>query len=187
MYRKNLISNSTLLKVFILYLVIYLFALFLRQSDILDNLLQGIEFKYLIFINIISISLGLPLSILFDLLLIKFFGLIYIIFFAPVLASIGFIQVIFFRKTNLKLPNKIFIFKKISNNKISNSIKSFTLKPTFILLIRTFPILPFSLGSFFIASSVIKKRIIFLYSLAGGYFYYFSIFFIMKSATLKGI
>ena len=187
MYRKNLNFKSATSRIFFLYLVIYLFALFLRQSDILDNLLQGIEFKYLIFINIISISLGLPLSILFDLLLIKFFGLIYIIFFAPVLATLGFIQVLFFRKINLKLPKKMFIFKKISNNKISNSLKNFTLKPTFILLIRTFPILPFSLGSFFIASSDIKKRIIFLYSLAGGYFYYFSIFFIMKSATLKGV
>lgn len=184
MYRKNLKFKSTILKVFILYLVIYLFALFLRYSNILDNLLIGIEFKYLIFINIISITLGLPLSILFDLLLIKFFGLIYIIFFTPVLALLGYVQVLFFRKTNIKLSKTNFLLKKIKNNKLSQSIKNFTLKPTFILLIRTFPILPFTLGSFFIASSDIKKRIIFLYSLAGGYFYYFSIFLIMKFATL---
>ena len=185
MYRKNLNFKFNILKLFILYLVIYFFALFLRHSNILDNLLIGIEFKYLIFINIISISLGLPLSILFDVLLVKFFGPIYIILFTPVLALLGCIQVLFFRKANIKLSNKNFLLKKFKNNKLSTSIRNYILQPNFILLIRTFPILPFSLGSFFIASSEIKKRIIFLYSLAGGYFYYFSIFLIIRSATLK--
>ncbi len=183
MYRKNLSFKSTIVKVTFLYFLIYLLSLFLRHSNILDNLLIETEFKYLIFINIISISLGLPLSILFDLLLIKSFGLIYIIFFTPVLALLGLIQVIFFRKTDIKL-SKNFLLKKIKTNQLLSSIKNFTLKPNFILLIRTFPILPFSLGSFFIASSNIRKRIIFLYSLAGGYFYYFSIFLIMQSAAL---
>jgi len=182
MYRKNLSFKSTIVKVAFLYFFIYLLSLFLRHSNILDNLLIETEFKYLIFINMISISLGLPLSILFDLILIKSFGLIYIIFFTPVLALLGLIQVLFFRKTDIKL-SKNFLLKKFRTNQLVSSIKNFTLKPTFILLIRTFPILPFSIGSFFIASSDIKKRIIFLYSLAGGYFYYFSIFLIMKSAA----
>ena len=184
MYRKNINFKYTLIKVFFLYLIIYLISLFLRQSNLLNDLLIGIELRYLIFLNVISIFLGLPLSILFDLILIKFFGLVYIIFFTPILALLGFVQVLLFRKTHLIL-SKNFLLKRIRNNQLSNSIKNFTFKPTFILLIRTFPILPFSLGSFLIASSVVKRRIIFLYSLAGGYFYYFSIFLIMKSTLLN--
>ena len=182
MYRKNINFKYTLIKVFFLYLIIYLLSLFLRQSNVLNDLLIEIELKYLMFINIISISLGLPLSILFDLILIKFFGLIYIIFFSPILALLGFIQVLFFRKTKIKL-SKNFLLKKIRNKQLSNSIKNFTFKPIIILLIRTFPILPFTVGSFLIASTDIKKRIIFLFSLAGGYFYYFSIYLIIKSTS----
>lgn len=185
MYRKNLDSESILLKIFILYLIIYLSAFFLRHNNILDHLLIGIEFRYLILMNIISISLGIPVTILFDLLLIKLFGPIYILFFSPILALLGIIQILLFRKTNLKLSKNNYLLKRIRRQKILKSIKNFTFHPPFILLIRTFPILPFSLGSFLIASSEIKIRIIFLYSLVGCYLYYFSIFLIMNVAILK--
>jgi len=59
---------------------------------------------------------------------------------------------------------------------------NFTFKPIFILIIRTFPILPFSLGSYFIASSEINKKLIIIYSLIGAYFYYISLFLIIQSA-----
>ena len=162
MFRKKLNINSTIFKIFFLYLIIYLLAIFLRQSNILDNLLVLIEFKYLIFLNIISIFLGLPLSILFDVLLLKFFGIIYVLFFSPVSALLGLIQIIFFRKTNIKLSKKFFLNKIKKNNQISNLIKNFTLQPKFVFLIRAFPIFPFCLGSLFIASSEIKKRKILL-------------------------
>ena len=182
MSRKNLNLKPTIFKVFIFYLAIYLFALFLRYSNGFENLIIDIEYKYLVLINIISIFLGLPISILIDFILIKFFGFNYIIFFAPILTTLGVIQIILFRKTNFIFSKNIPLIKNIKNNRMKHIFENITFKPIFILIIRTFPILPFSLGSYFIASSEINKRLIIFYSLVGAYFYYFSLFFIIHSA-----
>ena len=182
MSRKNLNLKPTIFKIFIFYMAIYLFALFLRYSNSFENLIIDIEYKYLVLINIISIFLGLPISILIDFILIKFFGFNYIIFFAPILTTLGVIQIILFRKTNFIFSKNIPLIKKIKNNRMKHIFENITFKPIFILIIRTFPILPFSLGSYFIASSEINKRLIIFYSLVGAYFYYFSLFFIIHSA-----
>ena len=182
MSRKNLNLKPTIFKIFIFYMAIYLFALFLRYSNGFENLIIDIEYKYLVLINIISIFLGLPISILIDFILIKFFGFNYIIFFAPILTTLGVIQIILFRKTNFIFSKNIPLIKNIKNNRMKHIFENITFKPIFILIIRTFPILPFSLGSYFIASSEINKRLIIFYSLVGAYFYYFSLFFIIQSA-----
>ena len=182
MSRKNLNLKPTIFKIFIFYMAIYLFALFLRYSNGFENLIIDIEYKYLVLINIISIFLGLPISILIDFILIKFFGFNYIIFFAPILTTLGVIQIILFRKTNFIFSKNIPLIKNIKNNRMKHIFENITFKPIFILIIRTFPILPFSLGSYFIASSEINKRLIIFYSLIGAYFYYFSLFFIIHSA-----
>jgi len=181
MSRKNLNLKSTFFKIFIFYILIYLFALFLRYNNGFENLINEIEYRYLALINIISIFLGLPLSIMFDFMLIKFLGLKYIIFFAPTLTILGFAQIILLRKTNLRFSKNIPFIKNIRNNRLKHIFENITFKPIFILLIRTFPILPFSLGSYLIASSDINRRLIILYSLFGAYFYYFSLFLIIKS------
>ena len=182
MSRKNLKFRSTIFKLFIFYLIIYLLALFLRYSNEFENLIIDIEYRYLALINIFSILLGLPLSILFDFLLIKFFGLKYIIFFAPILTILGVAQIILIRKTNLRFSENILFIRNIRNNRLKHIFENITFEPIFILIIRTFPILPFSLGSYFIALSEINKRLIILYSLLGAYFYYFSLFFIILNA-----
>ena len=182
MSRKNLKFRSTIFKIFIFYLIIYLLALFLRYSNDFENLIINIEYRYLALINIISIFLGLPLSIVFDFILIKFFGLKYIIFFGPILTILGFTQIILLRKTNLRLSKNIFFIKNIRNLRFKYKFENITFKPIFILIIRTFPILPFSLGSYFIASSEINKRLIIVYSLFGAYLYYFSLFIIIQNA-----
>ena len=163
-------------------MIIYLFALFLRYSNDFENLIIDIEYRYLALINIFSIFLGLPLSIVFDFILIKFFGFQYIIFFAPILTILGVAQIILIRTINLRFSKNIFFIKNIRNHRLKHIFENITFKPIFILIIRTFPILPFSLGSYFIASSEINKRFILLYSLIGAYFYYFSIFLIIQSA-----
>ena len=73
--------KSVIFKVFFTYLAIYLLALILRYNNGIESLLNTIQYRYLIFLNIISIFLGLPLSIIFDLILIKLFGLYYVQFF----------------------------------------------------------------------------------------------------------
>ena len=181
MPRKNLNFKLTIFKFFIFYIIIYLFALFLRYSNGFENLIIDIEYRYLALINIISIFLGLPLSIVFDCILIKFFGLRYIIFFGTILTILGVAQIILLRKTNLRISKKIPFIKNINNHRLKNVFEKITFKPIFILIIRTFPILPFSLGSYLIALSEIKKRLIIIYSLFGSYFYYFSLFLIIKS------
>ena len=182
MFRKNLNFKSIIFKIFIFYVIVYLFALFLRYNNSFENLIIEIEYRYLALINIISIFLGLPLSILFDFILIKFFGLKYVIFFAPILNILGVLQIILLRKTNLRFSKNIPFIKNIRNHRLKDIFENITFKPIFILIIRTFPILPFSLGSYFIASSEINKRLIIVYSLFGAYLYYISLFFIIKSA-----
>jgi len=182
MSRKNLNFKSTIFKFLIFYACIYFFAFFLKYNDGFENLIINIEYRYLALINIISIFLGLPLSIIFDLILIKFFGLKYIIFFAPILTILGIVQIQLLRKTNLIFSKNIPFIKNIRNNQIKYIFNKITFKPIFILIIRTFPVLPFSIGSYVIASSDINKKIIFIYSFIGSYLYYFSLFFIILSA-----
>jgi len=182
MSRKNLNFKPAIFKIFIFYVIIYLFALFLRYNNGFENLIIDIEYRYLALINVISIFLGLPISILLDFILIKFFGFNYVIFFAPILTILGVFQIIFFRKANFIFSKNILFIKKIYNKRINHIFENITFRPIFILIIRTFPILPFSLGSYFIASSEINRRLIVLYSLVGAYFYYFSLFFVIQSA-----
>ena len=182
MSRKNLNFKSTIFKIFIFYVIIYIFALFLRYSNVLENLLIDIEYRYLALINIISIFLGLPLSIVFDFILIKFFGLKYIIFFAPILTILGVFQIILLRRTVLSFSENIPFIKNIRDHRLKHIFENIAFRPIFILIIRTFPILPFSLGSYLIASSEINKKLIIMYSLFGAYFYYFSLFCIIKIA-----
>ena len=75
-----------------------------------------------------------------------------------------------------------YFIKNKSNNQLKHIFKHITFRPIFILIIRTFPILPFTLGSNLIASSETNKKLIILNSLFGAYFYYFSLFFIIKNA-----
>ena len=182
MSRKNINFKPTIFKIFIFYLAIYLFALSLRYSNGFENLIIDIEYRYLALINIISIFLGLPLSIVIDFILIKFFGLKYIVFFAPILTTLGVAQIILLRKTKFRFSKNIPFIKNIRNHRLKNIFENITFKPIFILIMRTFPVLPFTLGSYFIASSEIHKRLIITYSLIGSYFYYFSLFFIIQSA-----
>ena len=182
MFRENLNFKPAIFKIFIFYIAIYLLALFLKYSSGFENLIMDIEYRYLALINIICILFGLPISILFDFILIKFFGFNYVIFFAPILTILGVLQIILLRKTNLRFSKNIPFLKNIRNYPLKNIFENFTFTPIFILIIRTFPILPFSIGSYFIASSVINKRLILFYSLIGAYFYYFSLFFIIQSA-----
>ena len=182
MSRKNLNFKSTIFKFFIFYITIYFFALFLKYNNGFENLLIQIEYRYLALMNIFSISLGLPLCILFDLILIKYFGLKYIIFFAPILTTLGVVQIFLLRKTNLRFSKNVPFIQNISNYQLKHVFENITFKPIFILIIRTFPIMPFFVGSLFIASSEINKRMIMLHSLIGAYFYYFLLFFIIQIA-----
>ena len=181
MSQKNLDFKSVIFKVIFTYLVVYLLALVFRYNNDIESLLNNIHHRYLIVLNIISIFLGLPLSIIFDLILIKLFGLYYVLFFSPFLTILSFIQVIILRKINLKLLKKRSFFKKIENNYLLNSFKNLTFRSSYILIIRSFPILPHILGSYIIASSKIKKKTIFINTFLGSFFYYLLLYLIISN------
>ena len=180
MYRKELNFKSIIFKVFFIYLVVYFLALIFRYSYDVEFLLNSFNYNYLIFLNIISISLGLPLTIIFDFILIKFFGLYYILFFSPVLAFLGLVQVLILRKIKFKFSKSILFLKNPKNTYLYKFFEKVNFKSSYILILRTFPILPFFLVSYFIASSKSKKRNIFINSFFGSFFYYVFLYLIIR-------
>jgi len=181
MYKKNLNFKSVIFKVFFTYLVVYLLALVFRYNNDVETLLNNIQYRYLIVLNTISIFLGLPLSIIFDSILIKLFGLYYVLIFSPVLTILSLIQVLILRKINFKLLKRTSFLKKIENNYLLKLFKNLTFRSHYILIIRTFPILPHILGSYIIASSKIKKKFILINTLIGSIFYYIFLYLIISN------
>ena len=179
MFKKDHNFKSIVFKVFFSYLVIYLLALILKYNYDLEFLLNNIQYKYLIFLNLISIFLGLPLSIIFDFMLIKHFGFNYILFFSPALTILSVIQVFLLRRINFKFTRSIYFYRKLENNYFLKLFKNLTFKSSYILIIRSFPILPHVLGSYLIATSKIKKKFIFVNTFIGSFFYYIFLYLII--------
>ena len=181
MSKKEINFKSVIFKVLFAYLVIYFLALIFRYNNDIASLLNNIQYRYLIVLNIISIFLGLPLSIIFDFILIKLFGLNYVLFFSPSLTIFSFFQVLILRKINLRLLRRRSFFKKIENNYFLKFFKNLTFRSPYIIIIRSFPILPHILGSYIIASSKIKKKVILINTFLGSVFYYIFLYLIISN------
>ena len=181
MYIKDPNFKSLIYKVFFTYLVVYLFALICRYNYDIEPLLNNIQYKYLIVLNIISIFLGLPLSIIFDFILIKLFGLYYILFFSPALTILSVIQVFILRKMNSKFSGNILFLKNPEKFYMYRFFENVTFRAFYILIIRSFPIIPHVLGSYIIASSKIKKKVILINTYIGSVFYYIFLYLIVAN------
>ena len=181
MSKKETNFKSVILKVFFSYLAVYILALVFRYNNDVESLLNNIQYRYLIVLNLISVFLGLPLSIIFDFILIRLFGLYYVLFFSPFLTILSFVQVLILRKINLKILQRTYFFKKIENNNLLKLFKNLTFRTSYILIIRSFPILPHILGSYIIASSKIKKNEILIYTFLGSVFYYIFLYLIISN------
>ena len=181
MYIKDPNFKSLIYKVFLTYLVVYLFALICRYYYDIEPLLNNIQYKYLIALNIISIFLGLPLSIIFDFILIKLFGLYYILFFSPALTILSVIQVFILRKMNFKFSGNILFLKNLEKSYMYRFFDKVTFRAFYILIIRSFPIIPHVLGSYIIASSKIKKKFILINTFLGSVFYYIFLYSIIAN------
>ena len=182
MNRKNPNFKTVIFKIFLTYLVVYFLALIFKYTFDIESLLNNIQYKYLIALNTISIFLGLPLSIIFDFILIKLFGLYYVLFFSPALSILSVVQVLILRKIMFKFSGDMFLLKKPVKNNFYKFFINVTFRPFYILLIRSFPILPHILGSYIIASSKIKKKVILINTFLGSFFYYFFLFLIIGNA-----
>ena len=179
MFSKNINFKTVILKVFFAYLVVYFLALMFKYTFDIESLINNIQYKYLIILNIISISLGLPFSIVFDFILIKIFGLNYVLFFSPSLTILSVIQVLILRKIKFKFSRNILFLKKPEKNHLYKFFDNITFRSFYILIIRSFPILPHVLGSYIIASSKIKKKVILINTFLGSFFYYFFLYLII--------
>ena len=118
MNKKDLNFKSVIFKIFFTYLGVYFLALIFRYTYDLESLFNNIQYKYLIALNIVSIFLGLPLSIIFDFILLKNFGLNYVLLFSPALTILSVIQVFILRKIKFKFSRNILFFKKPEKNNL---------------------------------------------------------------------
>ena len=171
--------KSVIFKVFLTYLVVYFLALIFKYTYDIESLLNNIQYEYLIAVNIISIFLGLPLSIIFDFVLIKIFGFYYVLFFSPALTILSVIQVLIIRKIKFKVARSILFLEKPENNVFYRFFNNTTFRSFYILILRSFPILPHVLGSYIIASSKIKRKVILINTFLGSVFYYIFLFLII--------
>ena len=179
MNQKDLNFKSVIFKIFVTYLGVYFLALIFKYTYDLESLFNNIQYKYLIALNIVSIFLGLPLSIIFDFILIKIFGLNYVLFFSPSLTILSVIQVLILRKIKFKFSRNILFLKKPEKNNLYKFFDNITFRSFYILIIRSFPILPHVLGSYIIASSKIKKKVILINTFFGSFFYYVFLYLII--------
>ena len=171
--------KSVIFKIFLTYLVVYFLALISKYTFDIELIFNNIQYKYLIALNILSIFLGLPISIVFDFILIKLFGFYYVLFFSPALTILSVIQVLILRRIKFKFSRNILFLKKPKKNNIYKFFENVSFRSFYILIIRSFPILPHVFGSFIIASSKIKKRIILFNTFLGSFFYYVFLFLII--------
>tara|TARA_B100000886_G_scaffold277449_1_gene201435 strand:+ start:1352 stop:1900 length:549 start_codon:yes stop_codon:yes gene_type:complete len=179
MNRNDLNFKSVIFKIVSSYLLVYFLALIFKYTYDIESLLNNIQYKYLIALNIISIFLGLPLSIIFDFILMKLFGMNYVLFFTPALTILSVIQVLILRRIKFKFSSNILFLKNPKKNKLYNLLEKLTFRSFYILIIRSFPILPHIFGSYIIASSKIKKEVILVNTFLGSFFYYVSIYLII--------
>ena len=179
MNRKGLNFKSAILKIFFTYLGVYFLALIFKYNYDLESLFNNIQYKYLIALNMVSIFLGLPLSIVFDFILLKIFGLNYVYLFSPALTILSVIQVLILRKIKFKFSRNILFLKRTEKNNLYKFFDNITFRSFYILIIRSFPILPHVLGSYIIASSKIKKKVIIINTFFGSFFYYVFLYLII--------
>ena len=179
MNRKGLNFKSAIFKIFFTYLGVYLLALIFKYNYDLESLFNNIQYKYLIALNIVSIFLGLPLSIIFDFILLKIFGLNYVLLFSPALTILSVIQVLILREIKFKFSRNILFLKRPEKNNLYKFFDNITFRSFYILIIRSFPILPHVLGSYLIASSKIKKKVIIINTFLGSFFYYVFLYLII--------
>jgi len=180
MSKKNLNFKSIIFKVICTYLLVYFLALIFKYTYDIGALLNNIQYKYLIALNIISIFLGLPLSIIFDFLLIKLFGLYYVLFFSPALTILSVTQVLILRKIKFKISKSRLLLKKPEENYFYKFFEKVNFRSFYILILRSFPIIPHVLGSYIIASSKVRKKVILINTFLGSFLYYIFLYLIIK-------
>ena len=118
---------------------------------------------------------GTPLPFILDLILIKAYGISYILIVPLIIGLICLIHCILIRKANLSIPLWDRITKK--NQQTIQLIKGkFNIGIKEIITIRSLPLMPFILGNLIIAKSNFNLKEILIFTSIGSYIYYFILY-----------
>ena len=166
-------------KISLTYLGALFVVNFLRIGIIDELFLSNIPKTFLLIINVVLFLVGIPIPLVLDIVLINNYDIFYLVLFPFLIGIISSFHVYFFRKKKLQfiLWDNLTKYdrsrKWISNFKVRiNSFK--------IFLIRSLPIFPFLFGNYIISSSRINIYKIFGLNLLGSYFYYISLYIVIK-------
>ena len=165
----------------------YLFALllvnFLRVGFIDEIFLSRIPILFLLIINILLFLIGIPIPLVLDFLLINHYEINYFLLFPIIIGFISSLHVFLFRKNNLQFLLWDSLLKKGKKIKWISNV-NINLNASKIFLIRALPLFPFLFGNYIISSSKLSISRIFILNLLGSYFYYLSLYLLIKSNIL---
>lgn len=143
----------------------------LKRHIVFTTALAKLPTLTLLAINGIFVFIGVPISAVGDLLLLKRIGVAYLFFWPFFVAFASCAQIYFFRSASSRswassLTERL---QRRSNSAIQGTMKQSML----VLLIRAVPLMPFMVGSFVIAMLPrVSNKIIIGFSILGCYLYY---------------
>jgi hypothetical protein len=153
------------------FLAAYCGGLILRNNSEFLDVLSKLPTLLLLFGNACFVLAGVPLSALGDLLLLRQWGLSYLVFWPLFVGLASCLQVMLFRsRTSL-------LWVQVRNQRWrSGRVEAWlggSSATLIVLAIRSIPIMPFLAGSYVIANlSSITIRKVLLLSIVGSYLYY---------------
>lgn len=168
------------------YFLTALFGGWLLKRHIFVTLtLAKLPLLLLLAVNMLFVLLGIPLTAVGDLLLLRKVGIPYLLYWPIFVAMASFAQIYFFRSPFCNpwaspLADRLRRRSKISMNRSTG-------QAFFVLLIRAVPVMPFILGSFLISMMEgVSRTAIVGFSILGCYLYYayFGAGFFFGSASL---
>lgn len=166
-------------KICFTYLVTLFVINILRIGIIDESFLSSIPRFFLLIINSILFSIGIPIPIILDIVLINHYGIFYLFLFPLLIGIISSLHVYFFRKKKLQFILWDYLIQHNRSRKWISNFK-FRINSFKIVLIRSLPIFPFLFGNYIISSSRIHIYKIFGLNLIGSYFYYLSLYVVIK-------
>lgn len=179
--------RKRVLAIFVYFIAAYFGGMFLKNTTALPIELIKLTAAYLLILNGTSMLLGLPLSIIFDMLLFKALGSTYLLCWPLIVGVISGLQVVLIR-TFINRSASVFIDRARSgaNRKILGEVLSMCHNNSrlLVLLLRTIPLMPFTAASGLISFLSIRKSSIFILSALGSYIYYLTFYAFFSLGTL---
>jgi hypothetical protein len=179
--------RKRILAIFGYFVAAYFGGMLLKNTTALPIELIKLSAAYLLLLNGTSMLLGLPLSIIFDMLLFKALGSTYLLYWPLIVGVISALHVVLIRTLiNRSAPLLIDRARSGATRKMLGEVLSICHNNSrlLVLLLRTIPLMPFTAASGLISLLSIRKSSIFLLSALGSYFYYLTFYTFFSLGTL---